>query len=794
MGSLSAQSAGDFSPSEVSAYYARRLPKLQQRGREWRAPCPIHNGTNDNFSVNAETGLWYCHSQCGRGGSMFDLEMALTNTDFPPAANEVRRIVGRPALRQVDREPEIKWGLPGWVHNYLGQRIEADEQKMKWKHTAVYPYFNADCRLSYVKVRFTDKQNDKTFRQFGLTSKGGWKSRGRAGKVPLLYRLNTLASAAEIFIVNGEKAADRGAADLGITTTCTPDGEGKWRGEYTKPLLGKSIRIVVDRDEKGEMQGKIVSEALVRHVAEVKIIRLPGLPPKGDLWDWIEAGGTRDQLNEIVAKTSAFEVLPAATSEPESQGEASPPENEHSPHCAGDTASSTPRLWSFPYSDSGNAERILARHGQDIRYCHPQKTWYIYDDVRWCSDRRGRMMHIAKCIARALYEEAAEIGDDDARKACADFARRCESTDRKKAALVSAQSEPGIPAVPEEFDADPFLLNCANGTVDLRTGELRPHCRADLITRLCPVQYDPAARSPVWDRFLEQATGSDRDVSKFLQRAIGYSLTGATTEEVLFFVHGPGGSGKSTFLEAIKAVLGEYGKSADFETFISRRDAGTIRNDIAELAGRRFVVSIEVDEGKKLAEGLVKLLTGGDTVRARFLYQEAFDYVPQFKLWLAANHAPKVRHDDSAMWRRILRIPFDQVIPKEKRDPSLKARLKDVNESGPAILAWAVEGCLRWQEERLQVPEAVSDATEQYRLDMDPLQDFIADCCVLHPAAWAPAAQLRHAYEEYCKQNGQKHLLPPREFTDGLKSRGCTRDRRHAGHGWLGVGLSTEGP
>jgi putative DNA primase/helicase len=296
------------------------------------------------------------------------------------------------------------------------------------------------------------------------------------------------------------------------------------------------------------------------------------------------------------------------------------------------------------------------------------------------------MMHIAKCIARALYEEAAEIGDDDERKACAQFARKCESTDRKKAALVSAQSEPGIPVAPEQFDADPFLLNCVNGTVDLRTGELQPHRRADLITRLCPVQYDPAAHSPLWDRFLEEATGANREVGQFLQRAVGYSLTGATSQEVLFFVHGPGGSGKSTFPEAIKAVLGEYGKSADFETFISRRDGGAIRNDVAELAGRRFVVSIEVDEGKKLAEGLVKLLTGGDTVRARFLYQEAFDYVPQFKLWLAANHAPKVRHDDSAMWRRILRIPFDQVVPKEKRDPSLKARLKDVNESGPAVL------------------------------------------------------------------------------------------------------------
>ena len=785
---LAAHSHLELTPAEVSAYYDARLPRLQQRGHEWRSPCPLHNGTNDNFSVNAATGMWYCHSQCNRGGSMFDLEMALGGVDFPAAANEVRRIVGRPALRQVEKEPEMKWGLPGWSHGYLRQQIEAVEQKNQWKHTAIYPYFEADGRLSYVKVRFLDKQNDKTFRQFGLTSNLGWKSRKRAGKTPILYRLNTLATATEIFLVNGEKAANRGAAELGIATTCPPDGEGKWWGEFTKALVGKAVRIVTDRDEKGELHGKVVSEALSPHVAEVKIIRLPGLPPKGDLWDWLESGGTRGQLEEIVANTPVVEPPPTP------DAPAPQPENPPRPHDTSETGQSSPRLWSFPYSDSGNAERIVARHGQDVRYCHPQKTWYLYDGARWCSDRGGRMMHIAKCIARALYEEAAEIGDDDERKACAQFARKCESTDRKKAALISTQSEPGIPVAPEQFDADPFLLNCVNGTVDLRTGELRPHRRADLITRLCPVQYDPAARSPLWDRFLEEATGGNREVGQFLQRAVGYSLTGATTEEVLFFVHGPGGSGKSTFLEAIKVVLGEYGKSADFETFISRRDVGGIRNDVAELAGRRFVVSIEVDEGKKLAEGLVKLLTGGDTVRARFLYQEAFDYVPQFKLWLAANHTPKVRHDDSAMWRRILRIPFDRVIPKEKRDPSLKARLKDVNESGPAILAWAVEGCLRWQEERLQVPEAVLDATEQYRLDMDPLKDFVSDCCVLHPAAWAPAAQLRQAYEEYSKQNGQKRLLSPREFADGLRSRGCTRDRRHAGHGWLGVGLRIEEP
>jgi hypothetical protein len=238
--------------------------------------------------------MWYCHSQCGRGGSLFDLEMALTGADFHSAANEVRRIVGRPALRQVDREPEMKWGLPGWSHGYLRERIEKIERDNRWKHAVTYPYFLADGSLSYVKVRFVDKQNDKTFRQYAITSKLGWLPRNKAGAPPILYHLNTLAAADEVFITNGEKAADRGAAELGIVTTCTPDGEGKWSGEYTKPLLGKAVRILVDNDTKGETHGKVVSAALAPYVAEVKVIQLPGLPPKGDLWDWIEAGGTSD--------------------------------------------------------------------------------------------------------------------------------------------------------------------------------------------------------------------------------------------------------------------------------------------------------------------------------------------------------------------------------------------------------------------------------------------------------------------------------------------------------------------
>jgi putative DNA primase/helicase len=450
-------------------------------------------------------------------------------------------------------------------------------------------------------------------------------------------------------------------------------------------------------------------------------------------------------------------------------------------------------LRNFPYTDSGNAERIVARHGQDIRYCYPQKTWYIYDGHRWVPDQQGQMMHIGKCIARSLYAEAAEIEDKDIREACVKFARACESTERKKSALVSAQSEPGIPILPDKFDRDPFLLNCPSGTIDLRrSGEQRSHRREDFITKMSPVIYQPSARSALWKRFLDETTGGDREMQDFLQRAVGYSLTGSVSEEVLFFVHGPGASGKSTFLEAIKAVLGDYAKTADFETFVQRNNAGGVRDDVAELAGRRFVVSIEVEEGRKLAQGLVKLVTGGDSVRARFLYQQGFEFVPQFKLWLAANDAPKVKHNDSAMWRRILRIPFDQVIPKAKRDPSIKARLKNVQECGPAILAWAVEGCLRWQEEGLGVPAMVELATEEYRLNMDPLRDFVADCCIVSTTAWGTSKALRHAYEAYCRDHGEKQLLAPKEFGACLRSRGCEADHRRAGNVWVGIGLRTE--
>lgn len=455
-----------------------------------------------------------------------------------------------------------------------------------------------------------------------------------------------------------------------------------------------------------------------------------------------------------------------------------------------------PGLRFYPHTDSGNAERLVQKFAGTVRYCSPSHCWYIWTGKRWEPDQVGAMLQRTKLIARELYEEAGHIENNEERKKCAEWARKCESADRRRAALFLAQSEPGIPVLPGEFDADPFALNCLNGTVNLTTGQLQEHRSEDLITRLAPVLYDNGAHSELWETFLAQSTGSnDNKLQDFLQRAAGYSLTGSVSEEVLFFVHGPAASGKSTFLEALKASFGDYAKVADFESFVSRRDVGAIRNDIAELAGRRFVLSIEIDEGKKLAEGLVKLLTGGDTVRARFLYQESFEFAPSFKLWLAANHAPRVRDTDTAIWRRILRLPFENVVPKSQRDPTIKARLKDPAVSGPAILAWAVRGCLRWRENGLQVPEVVEQATEQYRLDMDPLKLFFEERCTFDPEAWSSAKRLRDTYEAWAKDSGER-AIDARQFADRLRDRGCEkkkdREDNRVVHGWSGIDLTRE--
>jgi len=451
---------------------------------------------------------------------------------------------------------------------------------------------------------------------------------------------------------------------------------------------------------------------------------------------------------------------------------------------------------SFALTDYGNAERLADRHGNDIRYCYQQKQWYCWDQKRWVEDTTGEIQRKAKETVRAIYGEASKIKNDDKRSETVAWAIRSESENRIKAMIQLTESEPGIAVKADQFDANPWLLNCENGTLDLTTGELQSHNRDDMITKLIPVEWKGLDEThSVWEKLMDDSTGNNAELKDFLRRAAGYSLTGDISEEVLFFVHGPAASGKSTFLEALKATLGDYCSTADFEAFLKRQSVGGARNDIARLAGSRLVASIEVDEGKKLAEGLIKMLTGGDKVTARFLYRESFEFIPTFKLWLAANHAPRVNADDAAMWRRILRIPFDNVIPKEKRDPDIKKVLRNPDDAGSAILAWMVKGCLEWQQHGLSIPQCIEDATTELMQEMDTLGDFFDECCNItrpNSQSWESVSDLMKAYQQWASKNSERYTVGRRTFTEKLRSLGCLSIKKNGKRGYSGIELSEE--
>jgi putative DNA primase/helicase len=443
-----------------------------------------------------------------------------------------------------------------------------------------------------------------------------------------------------------------------------------------------------------------------------------------------------------------------------------------------------PRVKIYNLTEMGNAERLVDLHGRDLRYCYLWEKWLVWDKTRWAIDTRGKIKRKAKDTIRHIYKEAAKVTDENQRKAIAKHAMSSERDAKIKAMLSLAESEPAIPVVPDELDVNPWLLNCLNGTLDLRTGELREHRREDLITKRVPVKYDPQAVCPRWDGFLDRIMDSNENLIFFLQRAVGYSLTGNTGEQCFFFAYGTGANGKSTFLDTILTMLGDYGRKTDFNTFLVSRQE-TIRNDIARLKGARFVPAIEVGDGKKLAEIIVKELTGGDTVTARFLFKEFFEFKPQFKIWLAANHKPLIYGTDWAIWRRIRLIPFNVTIPEDERDPDLTEKLA---EELPGILAWAVRGCLEWQETGLNPPQEVIQATQAYRDEMDILGDFISQCCIVNPSVKAFGKDIYARYEEFCAENGEEQISKTL-FGKKMKERGFMPDRTARKRIWRGIGL-----
>jgi putative DNA primase/helicase len=340
-------------------------------------------------------------------------------------------------------------------------------------------------------------------------------------------------------------------------------------------------------------------------------------------------------------------------------------------------------------SDLGNSERFVIGNAADVRHIQTTKQWLVWDGRRFRVDDAGEVKRRTKLTMRSILLEAAVMDSEKHRNELIAHQIRSESERAIRAAISLAESDPKIAKRLADFDADPMLLNLLNGTLDLRSCELRPHSRDDLITKLAQVEFNPDAKAPTWERFLNEIMEGDRDRIGFLQRWSGYSATGNTSEHKLLLAYGLGANGKSTFTETLRQAYGDYALQADFSTFLESKGNG-IRNDIARLAGARLVCAIESDAGKRMGETVVKHLTGGDTVAARYLYSEHFEFRPTFKLWLATNHRPKIIGTDEAIWRRIALVPFEVVIPPEKRD---RALLEKLEAEAPGILNWALEVC-----------------------------------------------------------------------------------------------------
>jgi putative DNA primase/helicase len=436
-------------------------------------------------------------------------------------------------------------------------------------------------------------------------------------------------------------------------------------------------------------------------------------------------------------------------------------------------------------TELGNARRLVLARGRDFRHCFPWRRDLVWDGTRWIEDNTQQIVRWAKAVIRDIYREASETLDGDDRTNLLAHGRRSEADKAIKAFVNLARSEPTIPVLPEQMDADPYLFNVANGTLNLRTGELHKPRREDLLTKLAPVEFVPEAQCPTWIAFLNKVMDGKADLIAYMQRCVGYALTGNVDEHCLWLLHGSGCNGKSTFLGTVLALLGDYGLQAVSELLMARSHEAH-PTERADLFRKRFVATIEVDQGKRLAESLMKQMTGGDRIRARRLYQDFFEFEPTHKIFLAANHKPEVAGTDLAVWRRIKLVPFVVTIAEHEKDKALAAKLR---KELSGVLAWAVRGCLNWQQGGLGEPKEVRQATDEYRQEQDSVQQFIDACCFVNREARAGATPL---YEAYLAWSGNKGMSQ-KAFGTKLGEKGFAVK---AGHGnvqfRVGIGLQKQ--
>lgn len=432
---------------------------------------------------------------------------------------------------------------------------------------------------------------------------------------------------------------------------------------------------------------------------------------------------------------------------------------------------------SFHLTDLGNAKRLVSNYGKDIRYVKEWGKWLVWNGILWEDDQTGAIERYAKNTVLGMYNDAANIIDDDKRRELIKWAHQSESSDRIMSMIRLAQTELGIGTKSDVFDKDDMLLNCRNGTVDLRTGTIKNHSRNDLITKCTNTIFDPDAECPIWLDFLSKIQDGNQETVDFLHRSIGYSLTGSIEEQCFFFMYGTGQNGKSTFSRIISIMLGSYAQKAPSEMLMAKQYHSSIPNDVARLPGVRFVLTSEVSKGKTFAEDVIKDLTGSDELTARFMRGEFFDFVPTHKIWIYGNYKPVIRGSDPAIWRRVRLIPFTVFIPPEER---LKRMIEILTMELPGILNWAIQGCLAWQNDGMKTPEKVVEATNLYREEVDIIGNYLDERILVEDGVRTSVHDIYTDYTLWCIENGE-NAMNQRNLSQRLIERGFERKRSTGG-------------
>jgi len=733
----------------------RLLQKIKGSGGQYTALCPAHEDRKNSLSVKiaGDRVLLHCFAGCSPETIMGALGLPMS------------------ALFLEDKPLPLK---------------KTPKQKPKQVNSVTYEYLNPDGSIAYRKTRYEYSDGSKTF---AFYTPDGKKGISGIRRVP--YNLPAVLSAETVYFVEGEKAADAVIQSGRVAVSLDAGANSKWLSEYNAYFEGKNIVILPDND----IPGMNYAISIAGHLPGSKIVKLPGLPEKGDVYDWLANGRTMDEIQDLGAlpQTQDLGALPqtqdlgALPQTPQGSETLDPHHEDFLPDEPGfiainpfETKGSRNR---YRWNDIGISNLFADCYKNLSRYVPETKSWYIYDGRMWKQDTGGVKVsgQGKKFMYYLLITCLGFIEDDDQRSAWAEFVVKRMRKQARDIMIADAASCHPVSIM--EFDKDPYMFNCLNCTLNLRNFSIHKHNPDNYLSKVANVDFNENAQCTRWDSFISEIMRGDVETERFLQKALGYTLTGDTSEECFFILYGSTTrNGKGTTMETTLHMLGDYGRTAQPETVAQKQFAssGNPSEDIARLKGARFVNMSEPDKGLRLNSALVKQVTGGDSVTARFLHQNSFEYRPEYKLFINTNHLPRVTDDSIFASGRVKLIPFERHFTENEQDKGLKTFFKE-SENVSGILNWFLKGLKMMQTEGLEQPESVRNATAQYREESDTIGLFISECLGEMPGHRIPIKEIRVGYEKWCDEYGYNPLGTLNFNTElrrkGLTVKNSTRDK-----------------